>query len=476
MVAAKRQQTNTVLYTLITFIALFIISITFAVVYYVKFEEQRKIATEAKENLNSVASEAQMRIGLTQIVGSIPPRTSGLQVMVELFDQLVTTIIGGPISNISAELKVENVKNKVNDALRPLYNSYLDSTFNDPNSTGLVRIIDLIRSRLENTQSSLLDLQDRYTQLNNQFNEAIATFSQTEQRLNAEVEQYKQQADETLAKYTDLEDLFRQTAEQQVQNLRDDLKSANAKNENLRDDLLRKDAELELTKQMMKRAQAEIESIKPLPDSNAPAYIPDGKIILVDTQTGIAHINIGINDKVYRGLTFAVYDKNLPIPKTGEGKAEIEVFDVGQTISAARIITSIDPRNPIIQDDLIANLIWDTKKVNTFVVAGDFEYGDEEKIKQLIEKWGGKVDSSITIETDYVILGRPPRVEPRPSAEDREIYPTALEKYEKSRKRYEEYQKILTQAQALSIPIFNTVRFLYFTGYKEKAARPGAFQ
>jgi hypothetical protein len=475
MVAAKRQQTSTILYTLITFIALFIISITFAVVYYVKFEEQRKIATEAKENLDSVASEAQMRRGLAQIIGSIPPRTSGLQVMVDFLDQMVTTIIGGPVSDISAELKVESVKSKVNDALRPLYGSYLDSSFNDPNSTGLVRIIDLIRIRLENTQSSLLDLQDRYTQLNNQFNDAISTFAQTEQRLNSEVEQYKQQADETLAKYAYLEDLFRQTAEQQVQNLRDDLKAANTENENLRDELLKKDAELELTKQMMKRAQAEIEGIKPLPDSNAPAYVPDGKIILVDTQTGIVHINIGSNDKVYPGLTFAVYDKNLPIPKTGEGKAEIEVFDVGQTISAARITTAIDPRNPIIQDDIIANLIWDTKKVNTFVVAGDFEYGDAEKIKELIEKWGGNVDQSITIETDYVVLGRPPRVEPRPSAEDMGIYPTALEKYEKSKKRYEEYQKILTQAQSLSIPIFNTERFLYFTGYKEKAGRAGAF-
>ncbi len=475
MVAAKRQQTSTVLYTLITFIALFIISTTFAVVFYVKYEEQRKVAVEAKASLDSVASEAQMRKGLMQIVGSIPPRTSGLQVMVELLDKLVTTITGGPVSDISAELKVENVKNKVSDTLRPLYDSQLDISFNDPNSTGLVRIIDLIRSRLENIQSSLLDLQDRYTQLNNQYDDAIITFSQTEQRLNSKVEQYKQLSDETLAKYTDLEDLFRQTAEQQVQNLRNDLASARTGNENLRDELLKKDAELELTKQMMKRAQAEIESIKPLPDSNAPAYVADGKIILVDTQTGIVHINIGSNDKVYRGLTFAVYDKNLPIPKTGEGKAEIEVFDVGQTISAARITTAIDPRNPIIQDDLIANLIWATKTVNTFVVAGDFEYGDEDKIKELIGKWGGKVDQGITIETDYVVLGRPPRVESRPSAEDMGIYPTALEKYEKSKKRYEEYQKIMTQAQALSIPIFNTDRFLYFTGYKEKAGRPGAF-
>lgn len=475
MAIAKRQQTSTILYTLITFIALFIISTTFAVVYYVKFEEQRKIASESESKLEQVASEAEMRKGLGQIIGTIPPRKSGLEVMVEYVNQLISTITGGPVLDISAELKVENANNKVIEVLQPLFDSYLDADFHEPNSMGLTRIISLLGTKLQNAEADNMDWKDRYDQLQEQFEIADRIHSETQQQLNSEVQKYKQQSDETLAKYAELEALFQQTTGQQIQTLRDDLKTLRADNENLSDNLLKKDAELEMTKEMMQRALAEVEKIKPLPDSNAPAYVPDGKIILIDAQSRIVHINIGSKDKVYRGLTFAVYNKNLPIPKTGEGKAEIEVFDVGETISAARIITPVDPRNPIIRDDIIANLIWESKKTNVFVVSGDFEYGDEEKIKSLIESWGGRVDEDITVSTDYVVLGQPPRVLPRPSTEEQEYFPTALEKYEASRRRHEHYKQILSQAQTLSIPIFNTVRFLYFTGYKERAGRAGAF-
>lgn len=475
MATAKRQQTSAVLYTLITFIGLFIISATFAVVYYVKFEEQRTIASEAKTKLDQVASETEMRKGLGQIIGAIPPRKSGLEVMVEYLDQMITIIDAGPVSDISAEMKVENTKNKVIEVLQPLLGKYLDSTFNDPNTTGLTRIISLLKTELQNAESENLDWKDKHGALQAKFDDATRTYSETKQRLNAEVDKQQQQVDEIKAKYNELELLLQQTTEESVQNLNAKLQSARAENEKINNELLKIEAELEMTKEMMKRAQAQIASIKPIPDSNAPAYAPDGKIILVDSQTGIVHINIGSSDKVYRGLTFEVYNKNLPIPKDGEGKAEIEVFDVGETISAARITTPINPRNPIIRDDIVANLIWDSKKTNEFVVAGDFEYGDAEKIKALIEKWDGKVAEDITVETDYVVLGQPPKMEPKPSAEEQEIFPTALEKYETSRKRYDEYQKILTQAQALSIPIFNTERFLYFIGYKEKAGKPGAF-
>ena len=222
--------------------------------------------------------------------------------------------------------------------------------------------------------------------------------------------------------------------------------------------------------------------VQPPPDTEVKAFEPDGKVILVDAQAKTVQISLGSNDHIYRGLTFAVYDRGQPIPRDGKGKAEIEVYDVGESFSAARIISS-DKKNPVVADDIIANLIWSSTKVNTFVVAGDFDLtGDGvrdddaiAKIRRLVEKWGGKVADSVTVNTDYVILGTPPEVPTKPTMQETEKYPNAMEKYERTLQQVAQYKDIQSQAQALSIPILNADRFLYFIGYKTQAGNPGAF-
>ena len=232
----------------------------------------------------------------------------------------------------------------------------------------------------------------------------------------------------------------------------------------------------------MKLTQNELEKLVPPPDSEAPAFKADSKILLVDYQSRIVHLNIGSNDHVYRGLTFSVYEKNAPIPRDGKGKAEIEVFNIEKNISAARIIHSQRGKS-IVVDDIVANLIWDSDRVNTFAVSGQFDlnndgnidYGGVDKIKALIERWGGQVSDAVSINTDFVILGEAPRVRRKPTFEEMEIYPTAMEEYEASVQRLADYNKVQQRTQDLSIPIFNTERFLYFIGYKTQSSRAGAF-
>ncbi|MCJ7692228.1 MAG: hypothetical protein MUO22_02280, partial [Sedimentisphaerales bacterium] len=232
----------------------------------------------------------------------------------------------------------------------------------------------------------------------------------------------------------------------------------------------------------MQRAQEKLQGIVSLPDIEVAAYKPDGKVLLIDDPTKIVHINLGSDDRVYRGLTFSIYDKNMPIPKDGKGKGEIEVFNVDENISAARIIRS-ETRNPIILDDIVANLIWDAEQVNTFVVAGDFDLNDDgntddnaiEKITALIQKWGGRAARDLSVDTDFIILGKPPQVLRKPTFEQMEIDPMAMQKYERSQDNLEHYKQTRDQAQTLSIPVFNSERFLYFIGYKTQATRAGAF-
>ena len=352
----------------------------------------------------------------------------------------------------------------------------------DPNTIGLVRVIEKLKAKLDNTTNAALVLQEQFERLKNRFDDAMEATREKEQALLAEKEKYQQQVNEIKKDYNDLKTMMQQTSEQQVRTLMAQLDEERDNRKKLSQQLLKTEAELTTAEERIKRAQEKLHALVPSPDSEIAAYKPDGKIILIDDAAKTVHINIGSDDHVYRGLTFWVYEKIMPVPKDGEGKAEIEVFNVGKNISAARIISS-KPKNPIIVGDIVANLIWDSDKTNVFVVAGGFDLNGDgniddeaaDKIKALIVKWGGKVADEISIDTDFLVLGTTPTVRKKPTFEQMEVDPMAMEKYEASLKKLTSYKEIQARAQTLSIPVFNLERFLYFIGYKTLSARRDAF-
>jgi len=366
--------------------------------------------------------------------------------------------------------------------LQPPAQNWLESENIDPNMTTLTRIIEKLRIGLDNATSVKLATQQQLRELQNRFDDAMASSYQKEQTLLAEKEKYEQQVEDITSNYNELKTLMEQASEQRVQSLMAQLDEEKATRKQQQQLLLQTQAQLKMSEGRMKLTQNELRDIVPLPDSNAPAFKADSKILLVDYQSGIVHLNIGSNDHVYRGLTFSVYEKNMPIPRDGKGKAEIEVFNIEENISAARIIHSQRGKS-IVVDDIVANLIWDSDRANTFAVSGQFDlnndgnidYGGTDKIKALIERWGGRVSDAVSIDTDFVVLGEAPRVRRKPTFEEMEIYPTAMEEYEASVQRLADYNQIQQRAHDLSIPIFNTERFLYFIGYKAQSSRAGAF-
>jgi hypothetical protein len=358
--------------------------------------------------------------------------------------------------------------------------SYIE--IDDPNTIGLVRVIEKLKAKLDDTTNTALLLQEQFERLKNRFDDAMEATREKELTLLAEKEKYQQQVNEIKKDYNDLKSLVQQTSEQQVRTLMAQLDEERDNRKKLSQQLLKTEAELTTAEERIKRAQEKLHALVPSPDSEIAAYKPDGKIILIDDAAKIVHLNIGSDDHVYRGLTFWVYEKNMPIPKDGKGKAEIEVFNVGKNISTARII-SFNAKKPIIVGDIVANLIWDSDKTNVFVVAGEFDLNGDgniddeaaDKIKALIEKWGGKVADEISIDTDFLVLGTTPTVLKKPTFEQMEVDPMAMEKYEASLKKLTSYKEIQARAQTLSIPVFNLERFLYFIGYKTLSARPDAF-
>ncbi|MHC4647188.1 MAG: BRCT domain-containing protein [Planctomycetota bacterium] len=465
MPAARRTESNAMLYTLITFVGIAIAAIAMAIVYYVKFEEQRTAAEQATRELEEIV-DARERQNLVKIVGAKQPRKTYLGTMTVYFNEMVSKITGAPLEQVSAENLVARANTQFRQTLEILAKEQVNVEPIDPNTDGLVRIVEKVKNAL--------------VALQGEFEATKAVSFETEQRLLAEKAIYEQQIADIKKDYEGIENALRQSSGQRVQTIMDQFSEASAELERTKADMMKTDAELKIARGRYDYLQKQIWSLAAPPDSNVPAYKPDGKVMLVDNQ--IVHINIGTDDRVYRGLTLAIYDKGVPFPEDGKGKAEIEVFDVGKNVSQARVIRS-ERRRPIVAGDIVANLVWDSDRINTFVVVGDFdlngdaqiEYDAFDRLKTLIEKWGGKVGDAISVDTDYLVMGKPPVVLKKPTVREMESDPMAMDKYEASLQKLNHYNEIIQRARELWIPVFNTERFLYFVGYKKLSARADSF-
>ncbi|MHC4757644.1 MAG: BRCT domain-containing protein [Planctomycetota bacterium] len=480
MPLGKRQPANTMMYAVVFVVVLLLFAVVCAVVFFMQAENiEQETATLREQNQQLISQSDWMNIGT--LIGTKQSSETYLGKTVGYLDDTVSLILGGAPEQRSAEAKVAEVNTKFQTALNELSSqNYVQVT--DPNITGMMWIIEQLTNNLNNAKQADSELRNTLTDLQNRYDDAITAGIEKEQTLLAEKEQYQQLINDIRTNYEDLKTSMEQSTNEEVQTIRNRFNEIQQTNENLTQQLLKSEAEFNLAQDRMSRAQEQLDAIAPPPDSSMAAYKPDGEILLIDDQSKIVHINIGNRDRVYQGLTFSVYDKHAPIPKDGKGKAEIEVYNVGDTIAAARIIQD-NIKNPIILNDIIINLIWDKDRTNAFVVAGDFDVdGDgvadidgSEKIKALINKWGGAVVDIVSVETDYIVLGQEPIVPRRPTFEEMGIDPLAEGRYNAASQRHDLYLKVQQQAQGFSIPVFNTERFLYFVGYKSLADKPGSF-
>ncbi len=490
MPPGKRRQSNAMLYTLITFVGLFIIATTVAVIYYVKAEELRTTTQEAQAELNRMASADEVR-RIGDIVGTKLQGQTNLGTMVDYFNHAVALIMGRPLQTTTAEVHVGNAQ-KVFRSLVERAQPYINIAPADPNAAD-PNLADPNRVSLRSMANDLLSTVDRLSEqltartgqlqkLQQQFTDATELWQQTADELNASIEDYRLQVQQTKTDYNDLRALLEQSSEQRAENILRQLEEERALARELNQDLLRTQAQLDVAQQRLSSALADVAKTQPIPDAESPAYEPDGRIILVDESAGIVHINLGSDDQIYRGLTFSVYDKASGVPRDAVPKAQIEVFSISRTTSTARILSS-EQRNPIVTGDIIANLIWDANLTNQFVIAGEFdlngdgqpEYNARERIAGLIERWGGETADRVSAETDYVILGNEPRVPPEPTFEDLSRDPTLSDKYNAAQEGLDRYNRIRQQAQTFYIPVFTFDRFLYLIGYEDYIGKPGAF-
>jgi len=477
MALVRQTQSNTMLYTVITFVALFIIAAILAVIFYLKSEDWRDQYLNSQRDMAEFASQNQVR-NVGSIVGQKERSQSRLGQLLGYVDQLYVMFFGIQPQETSAEVKMNEMQAKYKDVLAKLPQEMTISTeANDTNGLGVIGIIEGYNNKLEQKQELADQLTSQLDDLNKEYDIAKKGASQREEELRAQIRTEQEKADNVQQSYNQLRELMDKKATEQVQTLMQQRDEAAEEKNKAKQELQTTLSKLSITQNRLEEALSRLEVLKPRPKEDIAAYKPDGHIISIDTSSNVVFIDIGSEDKVYPGLTFSVYDKNASVSAEGSSKAEIEVFNVDKNTSAARINKS-SKKNPVAEGDIIINLIWDSKAVNRFVVAGEFDFdGDGNidadgaaKIKQLIENWGGKVEDTVTIDTDFVVLGVPPQVKKKPTLDEVEADPMATEKYEASVKALERYQEVKNQAKDLYIPVFGIKRFLNLIGYESLAS------
>lgn len=479
MPAGKPSQSNAMLFTVIIFVALFIISTSFAVIFYIKSGEYKAQADDAEREMDAFANRSeQSKIG--SLVGKPLKGKSVLGTMVTYLDDMVEAVTGTGPEETTAAVKVNQANMKINEVLEPLKDRLTGAT--GPRGVDLVETVRQLTAELDALNLSARSTESQLNNVQDDFDLAVKNFSIEEQKLIEEKNRYQAEANRVQEDYDDLKKLMEESADEQIQIAMDKVERSDDKLLQRTTQLQAIQQELDDTKKELGLALNRLEDIKPRPDVDVPAFEPDARIVKIDMETNVVYLDIGSDDHVYRGLTFSVYDQSAPIPEDGKGKAEIEVFYVGRNVCGAQINSS-STKNAIVPEDIVVNLIWDSETSNTFVVAGDFDFDGNgrpeqngfEKIEQLIERWGGRTVDDISIETDFMVAGTRPPTPPKPSVETLELDPDAGQKYDIAMQKVQDYDMLLRKARELNVPVFNRKRFMHMTGYDSLARRASPF-
>jgi hypothetical protein len=468
--AQARTQSNAMLYALVTFVALFVVGIVLAVIFYVKSEEYRTQLNNNKTETAKIASP-QEQGALGKIIGKVESPKSYLGTLNGYFNKLVSTVTGTvSADDISAEVKFNDIKTQINKLNESLGEDVSASV--GPDGISLLKQIADLKAKLDEARAQMAALSTQQKQLQGELKTVKEEGGRKEQELIAQIKQHQDNANEIQTKYDELKNQMTASCEEQVGAVKKQLEQKQDDLKNKEMQLTSAKDELAQTRQFLKDAIAQRDAIRPRPDKDVAAYQRDAGILRVDLQNNLVFLDVGSENHVYRGLTFAVYDRNKKILEGDKGKAEIEVFQVEPKVSVARIVNP-DIKNPIVKEDLVINLIWDSKTSNRFVVIGDFDFNNDgridsdgtRRIQEMVERWGGIIEKDVNINTDFVVAGQAPRPLPRPEQAQLDIDPTLQQKYVASLKAVEDYNAGMAKAEELSVPIFNQKRFLYLIGY-----------
>src|SRR5262245_16409157 len=126
---------------------------------------------------------------------------------------------------------------------------------------------------------------------------------------------------------------------------------------------------------------------------------PDGRIMRVDQRLRMVWTETGGADGLLWQTSFAAYDHNETGPSNTKPKGRIEVINVEDRMSEARILEDL-PSNPIISGDVIETPAWSPGQRIHFALAMKMDINndgvdDYDLVKSIILMNGGVIDAEL---------------------------------------------------------------------------------
>ncbi|RPI64488.1 MAG: hypothetical protein EHM48_00735 [Planctomycetaceae bacterium] len=191
-----------------------------------------------------------------------------------------------------------------------------------------------------------------------------------------------------------------------------------------------------------------------------------GKVIKV--KDDIAYIDMGKKSNVPMGLTLSVFSPTSIGGESPMPKAKLKVVNVFEDSSECRV-TEEDPKDPLMANDVVSNLAFNTSRAYNFVVEGVFDldgsgtpsFAGTAQVIDLIKKSGSTVSENIDRNTDYLVLGDPPAKPAKP----KESNPQDEKVYNEQMKAFNHYREVEAQARTFDTKVINVARFMALIGY-----------
>lgn len=137
-------------------------------------------------------------------------------------------------------------------------------------------------------------------------------------------------------------------------------------------------------------------------DSSNREFKADGQILASEAKDGFVVIDRGFAHQLRSGTKFTVFSK-----RGGKVvvKGQLQVTDVKERISTARVLKELDGNDPLIQGDLLHNPVYDPEHVRSFAIRGDFRRFSRTELARFIQESGGKLDNELSINVDFLVAG-----------------------------------------------------------------------
>ncbi|MFO0907732.1 MAG: hypothetical protein U0794_05120 [Isosphaeraceae bacterium] len=124
---------------------------------------------------------------------------------------------------------------------------------------------------------------------------------------------------------------------------------------------------------------------------------PDGIVTYVDYNRGEVHTNVVTSQGARPQMQFAIFDSHSPGLPTDKPKGTIELVQVSDRNSIARITKTFENINPIRVGDYVYSAAWSPNEPMRFALIGKIDVNrdgkdDRDDLRRMIEQAGGIVD------------------------------------------------------------------------------------